>query len=398
MRNLTRIVVLGAGYGGLTCFLELQEHLRGGCDLLLINGDRYHWFTTELHTYVAGEDEDAVRIPLSRVIARPNRLQVGRVVRLHPAERQVELDDEERVDYDLLIFALGSEPEYYGLPGVAEHGLIVGNWQSAGKAREAIANTVAERRTAGEPARIVVAGGGLTGVEVAGELADQYGEQVAVSIVEAGPEIMAGFAPELVRTARQVLEGKGLSLQVGNPIARVEPGLIWFKDGASFAFDLLIWAGGVRGSHLLAEAGLATTPKGRGQVDDYLRAVGRPEIYLVGDSAAFVDPATGREVPPSGQAAVLMGRSVGQNIVRLLRGQPEVPFVPKLRGSFASLGRAEGVGQIGTEQFTGMPAMVIKNLIEAHHVWETGGGVMPLVGRLLRAPRRMLGRRWGRHP
>jgi NADH dehydrogenase len=385
-----RIVVLGAGYAGLTCFLELQDHLPRGYDLVLINADKYHWFTTELHTFVAGEDQETVRIPLSRIVAAPGRLVVGRVARVHPAEQQVELNDGERISYDLLVFALGSDPEYYGLPGVAEHSLIVGNWQSATKLRERIAALV-KGDGDGDPrqlAQVIVAGGGLTGVEVAGELADELGEHLAITIVEAGPEIMGSFAPPLIKTAREVLEGKGITIRTGNPIVNVAPNQLHFADGAVLPFDLLVWAGGVRGSGILGESGLETTAKGRGVVDTFLRAVGYDQLYLIGDSAAFLDPATGREVPPTAQAAVQMGRATGQNILRRVRGQDEQPFAPALKGAFASLGRREGVGQIGEEHYTGLPAMVIKHLIEAHHAWETGGGVMPLFSRLMRAPRR----------
>ena len=383
-----RIVVLGAGYGGLTCFLELQDHLGREYDLVLVNGDRYHWFTTELHTYVAGEEEDAVRVPLSRIVTRPGRLVVDRVSRVDPAAKVVHLGSGDQLAYDLLVFGLGSDPEYFGLPGVAEHSLIVGNWQGAAKLRERIDHLL-ERQ--GETVRhVVVAGGGLTGVEVAGELADEHGARVRLTIVEAGPEIMAGFAPDLVRTAREVLQGKGVEIRTGNPIAQVEQGKITFKDGETLNFDVLVWAGGVRGSAILAQSGFETTPRGRGKVDAYLRAAGYADVYLVGDSAAFVDPATGREVPPSGQAAVQMGRTAGRNILHRLRGQAEEPFVPRLKGSFASLGRREGVGQMGEEQFTGVPAMLIKNLVESHHAWETGAGAMPLINRLLRGPQRYL--------
>jgi len=383
-----RVVVLGAGYAGISAFLELQDHLPREYDLVLVNGDKYHWFTTELHTYIAGEQPDAVRVPLSRIIARPGRLIVDKVKRVDIESRRVELISGEAVGYDYLIVALGSDPEYFGLPGVAENSLIVGNWQSATRLRELIAAMLAE---SGDVVRhVAVAGGGLTGVEVAGELADEYGSRIRLTLIEAGPEIMAGFAPPLVRTAREVLEAKNIEIRTGNPIVRVDPNQISFKDGSTLDFDLLVWSGGVRGSAILSESGLEVTPRGRARVDPYLRAAGHPEIYIVGDSAAFTDPATGRELPPTAQAAVQMGHTAGVNLLHHIRGKAEEPFAPHIRGSFASLGRQEGVGQMGEEQFVGMPALLVKNMIEAHHAWETGGGVMPLVSRLLRAPQRFL--------
>lgn len=391
-----RIVVLGAGYGGLTCFLELQDHLPRGYDLVLVNGDKYHWFTTELHTYVAGTTEDAVRIPLKRIVTRVGRLMVDRVVAIRPDEQQVQLQAGGLLSYDLLVFALGSDPEYYGLPGVQEHSLIVGNWQGATRLRQRVRQLLSGDESGRERApHIVVAGGGLTGVEVTGELVDEYPGRVRLTILEAGPEIMGGFDPELVQVSRNVLESKGIRLLTGNPITAVDHEGIHLKNGEVIHHDLLVWSGGVRGSGILTGSGLALTPRGRGKVDEYLRSVSDDRIYLVGDSAAFTDQETGREIPPTAQAAVQMGRTAGQNILRRLRQRAEQPFTFRKKGVFASLGTHEGVGQIGKEHFAGLPAMMVKHLIEGHHAWEMGSGVMPLVRRLIRAPGNYLA---GRRP
>ncbi|MFZ5813709.1 MAG: NAD(P)/FAD-dependent oxidoreductase [Bacillota bacterium] len=380
-----RIVVLGAGYAGLTCFLELQDHLPRSYDLVLVNADRYHWFTTELHTYVAGSTEDAVRVPLPRIVARPGRLIVDRVAAVHPERREVALEQGGPLSYDLLVFALGSEPEYFGLPGVEEHALIVGNWQGATRLRRRVQELLGGERP-GERPQIVIAGGGLTGVEVAGELADQYPGRARLTILEAGPEIMAGFDRELVQVSRRVLEAKGIRILTGSPIIAVDERAVHLKGGEELSYDLLVWAGGVRGNGLLARAGLAVTPRGRGIVDPYLRSVTDDRLYLVGDSAAFTDPETGREVPPTAQAAVQMGHTAGRNILRRLQGRPEQPFTFRKKGAFASLGKDEGVGQIGEEHFAGLPAMMVKHLIEGHHAWEMGSGLLPLVRRLIRVP------------
>lgn len=385
-----RVVVLGAGYGGLTCFLDLQERAPRSVDLVLVNADPYHWFTTELHTYVAGQEEESVRVPLRRVVHPPGRLLVGRVERVAIQERQILFEDGESLAYDYLVFALGSDPEYYGLPGVAENSLVVGNFQGARTLRERVGMLATQER----PPHIAVAGGGLTGVELVGELADEYGGRLRLTLVEAGPAIMSGFDPSLVAAARNVLENKGIQVSTGNPIARVDAGTIQFRNGDRMEADLLVWAGGVRGSGVLARSGFVTTPKGRGVVDRFLRAEGLENVYLIGDSAAFVDPDVAKELPPTAQAAVQMGRAAARNVLNRLRDMPEEPFIPRLRGAFASIGRAEAVGQMGTDLYKGAPAVMIKHLIEAHHAYETGAGVLPLVRRIVQAPLRFLaGRR-----
>ena len=390
------MVVLGAGYAGLTCFLELQDRLPRGYDPVLVSRDRHHWFTTELHVYAAGHDADAVRIPLRRLVAPPGRLVIDHVSALRPAERRVDLKLSGPLEYDLLVFALGSEPEYFGLPGVPRHALTIGSPHAARQVRERV-RALAER--SGAPSHVLIVGGGMTGVELAGELADEYPGRLGVTILEAAPDIMAGFPPDLVDAARQILERKGIHIIAGSPIVTADESHVYLQDGREIAYDLLVWAGGVRGHSLLAGAGLELGGRGRAKVDAFLRSVSDDRIYVVGDSAAFTDPATGREVPPTGQAAVQMGKAAAENILRRLNGRPEQPFAFRMRGQFASLGSHEGVGMLGEEGMVGLPAMAVKHFVEGLHAWEVGGGVMPLVRRLVAAPVKYLrGRRIRRRP
>jgi len=254
-----RIIVLGAGYAGLTCSLELQDHLPRGYELVLVTGDRYHWFTTELHEYAAGTTEESVRIPLKRLVAPPGRLIVDWVTAIDPEMQQVELKVSGRLDYSLLVFALGSEPEYFGLPGVAENALTLGNPKAAGKLREKVQSLVNSGRRS---PHVVVVGGGLTGVEVAGELADEYQGQLRLTL------IMAGFDPGLVQVARQVLELKGIRILTGNPIVSVDESLIHLKRGTRSA--TICWSGPAacgatpswpsRGSRWAPAGGARSTP------------------------------------------------------------------------------------------------------------------------------------------
>ncbi|WP_158506843.1 NAD(P)/FAD-dependent oxidoreductase [Symbiobacterium thermophilum] len=378
-----RVVVLGAGYAGLTCFLELQDRLARGHDLVLVSRDRHHWFTTELHTYAAGHDADAVRIPLRRLVRPPGRLIIDHVSALRPAARQVELKLSGTLAYDLLVFALGSEPEYFGLPGIPRHALTIGSPPAAREVRERVRALAARE---GPPGHVLVVGGGLTGVELAAELADEYPGRLRVTILEAAPEIMAGFPPDLVQVARRILEGKGIRILAGSPIVTADASCVHLQGGGEVPYDLLVWAGGVRGHSLLARAGLALGGRGRARVDAFLRSVIDDRIYVIGDSAAFADPASGREIPPTGQAAVQMGRAAAENILRRLGGRPERPFAFRMRGQFASLGHHEGVGVLGEAPMAGLPAMAVKHFVEGLHAWEVGGGVMPLVRRLVAAP------------
>ncbi len=425
----TQIVIIGAGYGGLAAYLTLRSHLdwRRRC-LSLVNKHAYHYFTTELHTIVAGaEDEESVTVDLSLAVRPPARLLLAEVDRIVPEESRVILKPAPStlrvgprprrgrpavrgaaggadgageavatasplhpyfsLRYDFLIVALGSEPEYFNLPGVRENSVVLRSLRTAEALRARLRSLASLGGEGRRYPEVVIAGGGLTGVELAGDVADAYGERLRVTIVEAAPDIMPGLDPHLAKVSREVLQEKSVTLLTGVPITLAEPGRLYLRDGAVVPFDLLIWAGGVRGPALLARSGFGTTPRGRGRVNARLQAEGFPNVYLVGDCAAFVDPVTGREVSPSAQAAVQMGRAAAQAILARLQGAAEPEYRPNIRGVFVSLGRDEGVGSVGAGHYVGLPAVVVKELIEGHHAFEAGG--------LLQILKRLFGRR---HP
>lgn len=372
-------MVAGGGYAGLSAFGELAD--RGPrLELLLVSATPYHYFVTEFPALVAGGvEEEGVRVSLRRFVAARGRLVVGSVDRVEPGPRRLVLAGGESLPYDYLILAVGGEAEFFRIPGAREHGLEVGNPAAARQLAARVAGLV----EGGGPRRVVIAGGGLTGVEVAGELAERYPDRLQITVVEAAPALMPGFDPILAREAQRVLEEKGVRVRTGTKIVSVDPAHVHVEQGPALPYDLLVWAGGVRGSPVLARSGLPVTPRGRVKVDPLLRAEGFPEIYVAGDAASFTDPATGQELPPSAQLAVQMGRHAARNLLRRLAGRDEVPFQPRLLGAFATLGGREAVGYVGAGRFTGLPAVVIKRLIEAHHAVETGG-LIPVLARYAR--------------
>jgi NADH dehydrogenase len=414
-----RIAVLGAGYAGLSAFLELQERaVPAGADLTLVDRNPYHTFTTEIHTIAGGdEDEEDVRVQLDRIVRPPARLRLGAVERLDwSADRpRVRMAEGESVEADWVVLAVGYEPEYYGIPGMREHSHVLADLASAVALRRKLESLARER----PDAEVVLVGGGLTGVELAGEMAETY-PGLHLTLVEGGPDIMPGFEPALVHAARHHLESAGVHIRTGTRITRARQREICLQPsgggranagraagpprvrpvaaaaapaGAEPAesclrFDLLIWAGGIRGSRIVAASGLDTNAKGQGRVDGYLRGQlgGRSleRVFLAGDCSAPYDPASARPVPPTAQTALQEGRVAGRNLLRAMRGEALTPFTPRMRGLFVSLGPHTGVGRLGHATLYGVPAIAIKHLIEAHHAYDAGG-LAKLLGRVVHA-------------
>ncbi|MBO8141961.1 MAG: FAD-dependent oxidoreductase [Firmicutes bacterium] len=246
-----KIRVLGAGYAGVRAALDLARRFRGRRDvrISLINQDGYHQLVTELHRPAAGSVTGrALAIPLRDIFAGTGvELIRGTVTDIRWTAHQFVLDRERVFRYDRLVVALGSEPEYFSIPGMAEHSLTIRSLNSAGVIRRHIASMF--REAAGLPSvrdrrpylTVVVAGGGFTGVEFAGELADRVrglarrtgapAREVRIITVEAAPDILPGFDDPLVEAAVDTLVRKGVSLMMGVPIAAVERGAVVLQDG-----------------------------------------------------------------------------------------------------------------------------------------------------------------------
>ncbi|CAB3393300.1 NAD(P)/FAD-dependent oxidoreductase [Kyrpidia spormannii] len=381
-----RVVVLGAGYGGLVAALKLAKGTpAGSVDITLVNKYDYHQLVTQLYEPAAAAKRDTeVRIPLKKLLAgKPIRFVQDVVTKIDPKEKVVTLEGGE-LSYDYLVVALGSETEYFGIPGMKEYGMTLKSVDEARLIRTHIERCFAEYPLDPRPELLtfVVGGAGLTGIELVGEIADWLPrlceesniprEQVTLYNVEAMPSILPGFEPDLVAKAEEVLKAKGVIFKVGSPIVQVEPGAVHLKDGGVIQSRTIIWTGGVRGNQIVVDAGFETEPRGRAKVNEYLQAVGYDDVYMAGD-CCFVLNEQGRPYPPTAQLAIQMGNSVAHNLAADLQGRPKTPFVPKILGTVASLGGRDAVGKVGNNyKASGRVAYFIKDLSQIRYLAKIG--------------------------
>jgi len=389
--GMNTVVIAGAGYAGLSTVLELTEHLDRRDELydrevIVVNDAPYHVFTMELHSLAAGvEDEEDVEVPLDRILRTPFRLVVDRVERVEPGAHVVHLASGRAIRYRELVLAVGSVPEDYGIAGVHRYASWVSTPRAALGIRARLDSLAA--RGYGD---VVLVGAGLTGTELAAEIQDTYRHRVSVHLLEAGPRILPDIEEGLVHATERLLREKGVRIRTAVTVVDVTQDAVETEGQGRIPYDLLIWTAGVRAHPLVARSGFPTDDKGRAVTDAYLRVRGEPDVYAAGDCAAFPLPAGGY-LAPTAQAAVQMGRAVARNVLYALDGELPEPYEPHIRGFFASLGEWEGVGQAGREAFFGLPAMLIRRLIEAHHAFEAGG-THALLRHLMRNGERLL---WG---
>lgn len=378
-----QIVILGAGYGGLLSALSARANLSvEEADITVINRVPSHQIITELHRLAAGNvHEKAVALPLEKLLkGKGVQIKVGNVQTIDIENRKIVVEDGDYFRYDALVLALGSETNYFGIPGLQENSLTLKSVTDANR----VFNHVKERVAAYSKSKnkadatFVIGGGGLTGVELVGELADelpgicrQYGVDfgdISLYLVEAMPTILPIFSPDLIERAVTSLEKRGVEFLTGLAITEVNGSTVSLKDGRTIETNTLVWTGGVQGHSLVANCGIEVN-RGRASVNEYLQSVSHPEVFLAGDCAVVFGP-EGRPYPPTAQLAWQMGELVGGNIAAWFREAKMDAFSPVFSGTLASLGRKDGIGTIGESgiKLKGTPASLMKKASNARYL------------------------------
>ncbi|WP_152642850.1 NAD(P)/FAD-dependent oxidoreductase [Bacillus alveayuensis] len=387
-----KVVILGAGYGGLMTATRLQKMVSvNEADITLVNKHDYHYETTWLHEASAGTlHHDRCRYQIKDVIdtSRVNFVQ-DTVKLIKKDEKKVILENGE-LEYDYLVIALGAHPETFGIQGLKEYAFTISNINSARQIREHIEYQFATYNTeeVKDDTRltIVVGGAGFTGIEFLGELANRVPElcreydidhkKVRIICVEAAPTALPGFDPELVEYAVEHLQRKGVEFKIGTMIKEcTENGIVVAKDDKTeeIKAGTVIWAAGVRGNSIVEESGFEAM-RGRVKVEKDLRAPGHEDVFIVGDCSLIINEETDRPYPPTAQIAMQQGEVCAKNLAALIRGQGElVEFKPDIKGTVASLGEDDAVGVVFGKKLVGSKASFMKKMIDNRALYMVGG-------------------------
>ena len=291
-----------------------------------------------------------------------------------------------------LVLALGSRPNDFDIPGLAQRTLSLYSAGDAERVWAAVSNALTTAAAAADPERqrrlatVVVGGGGATGVELAGELAEilpkvasRLGlapDRPAVCLVEAGSAILAGSSPQLIDKAARILSDLGVQVRTNAMVAAATEEGFRLTDGQLVEGGVFVWAGGVKPPELVADSGLPAGHNGRVKVDRYLRVLDHPEIYAAGDLASVTDPRTGHVLPPLAQVALEEGETVARNLDAELEGRPLEAFTFHDKGFVVSVGTRRGVADIAGITSGGRLAHLLKDAIE----WEYRQSVRHLRG------------------
>jgi NADH dehydrogenase len=369
-----RVVVLGGGFAGVGAAQKLKG---ADADVVLVDRHDYHTFQPLLYQLATGLLETtAVGHSLRDLVERQDNTTVHKatVKSVDLDAREVGFEDLPPERYDYLVFALGAEVNFFGTEGAAEHAFPMYTLPNAMHLKDHLLErweaadhdpTVVEDGAL----NIVIVGGGPTGVETAGAVAELYRadfakdypelpqDQARVILVEAGPELFSMFKPKLREYAAKALADRTVEVRTGEMVSTVSPTRVTLKSGEELKAHTLVWGAGLQGNQLVQSLGLELQRGNRIGVGPDLALPDHPEVYALGDVAAIVDEKTQQVLPQLGSVALQSGEHAGESIAHRIAGKKTKPFKYRDKGTMATIGRRAAVVQmLGGRAMTGTKA------------------------------------------
>ncbi|MEU4678609.1 FAD-dependent oxidoreductase [Micromonospora sp. NPDC023737] len=331
---MNKIVILGAGYAGLTAAVSLagRTRRRGDVQITIVNGEERFTERLRLHQTASGQRLAELRIP-ALLAGTPVEFVRGWVTGIDVAAGRIRIDDERELEYDRLVYALGATADTTAVTGVDEHAYTLDSAHNA--------EMLARRLASLDSGTVAVCGSGLTGVETAAEIAEQHPGLDVVLLGKQEPGATMG--PKAKAYLHNALARLGVRVVSGVEIVKVRPGSVDLVDGASIAADIVLWTSGVRVPPLAAAAGLRVDERGRIVTDPGLRSVSHPQVYVIGDAAA-IQQGYG-VMHGTCQSGMPTGVHAATSIVRELDGKRPRPFRFGYLHTPVSLGRRDAVVQ-----------------------------------------------------
>ena len=364
MQSSHRVVIVGAGFAGLTCARELAKN--SAVHITVIDRNPSQPFSPLLYQVATGGlPEDDIAYPVRAAIPGVD-FRRGEVVRIDPLAKNLRLADATVISWDDLVLATGSVGATFGVAGVAENALQMKSIQEAREIRRRLLITYEDVDVGLKPKealRVVVVGGGPTGVEITGAVAElqrsmkhefpRVAEFGHVTLVEAGPRLLPSFTEKSSAHAKSELEEIGAVVLVDAAVDRMYESDVHLKSGEVLPAGTTIWAAGVSAPETWTALGVADRAN-RLRVPPTLEL--SEGLWVIGDTASF-DGADGRPLPMVAPVALQMGRHVAKQISARLAGQPLTDFVYKDKGQMATIGRRRAVVEMpGGMRMHGTPA------------------------------------------
>jgi NADH dehydrogenase len=371
-----RVLILGGGFAGVGAAQKLKD---ADAEVVVVDRHNYHTFQPLLYQLATGLLETAaVGHSLRDLVERPKNTTVRQatVTSVDLDAREVTFDGLSPETYDYLVIALGAEVQFFGTEGAPEHAFpmytlphamrlkdhLLERWEAADRDASLVEDGALN---------VVIVGGGPTGVETAGAVAELYRasfakdypelpqEQARVILVEAGPELFSMFKPKLRSYAEHALTERTVEVMTGTKVESVSPTRVRLGSGEEVKAHTLVWGAGLQGNPVAHELGVELERGSRIAVGADLTLPDRPEVYVLGDIAAITDAKTKQVLPQLGSVALQSGEYAGESIAQRIAGKKPKDFHYHDKGTMAMIGRGAAVVQmLGGRTVTGKKAQL----------------------------------------
>jgi NADH dehydrogenase len=366
--NKPKVVILGGGFGGLAAARALYK----SAEVTVVDRHNFQTFLPLLYQVsTAGLAADHVAYPIRGALRKTDiKFRMGSPISIDHKNQEVKLDSSEVLKFDHLIVALGSVSADFGIPGVNEYALGMKTVHEALTIRAEIMRRFEDlcRFEDDTKLSISVIGGGPTGVEMAGAIAElirgplksdqaHASAHIQVSLIEAGPRLLPTFAPSLSERTKKDLEKLGVKVMLNIPVKAIEHRKITLNDDSVINSEITIWAAGVKGSDAMAQLSLPTTGN-RVAVEPTMQVQNYPNVWALGDVAGAIGK-DGKPLPMVAPVAIQQGKFIAKQIARLIANKPLTEFKYLDKGSMATIGRNKAIVQVRGLKIAGPIAWLI---------------------------------------
>ncbi|MFB6194045.1 MAG: NAD(P)/FAD-dependent oxidoreductase, partial [Halobaculum sp.] len=344
-------------------------------ELVWISDTDYHLVLHEAHRCIRNPSvESKIAIPIDEIKRPDTQFRKGQVTAVDTAEKRVALADGDDQPYDYLLLAVGTQTAFYGIEGLADNALTLKSLDDVREIHRAVTEA-ADAADADDPARIVVGGAGLSGIQTAGELAelrDDEGYAMQIQLVEGLDDVLPGQDPELQGRLRRQLEEAGVEILTGEFISEVDEETVYVgdEDGRELAYDVVIWTGGITGRDEVAGVDVEKDERSNRVHAGATFETSADGVFAIGDTA-LVDQGDEEVAPPTAQAAWQAAEVAGENLARACRGAPLKSWRHEDKGTLVSVGEdavAHDVVGVPIRTFGGLPARFLKKAVAARWI------------------------------
>ena len=379
-----KVVVLGSGYAGAGSVKKLQRTL-DDAELTWVSDVDYHLVLHESHRVIRDPDvQEKVTVPVETIADRSTEFVQGSVVGIDPDAQVVSLEDGDEIDYDYLLICVGSRTAFFGIPGLEEHALTLKSLDDALEIHDQVV-AAAEDATSDDPARVVVGGAGLSGIQSCGEIAELRDERnlpVEIYLVEGLDNVFPPGEPELQNRLAEMLEKRDIEILTGDFIGEVDEDTAYIgekEDGEGYKteldYDVLLWTGGITGRDIDIDGIEADDRSGRIEVESDF-TTNEEGVFAIGDTALIDQGDDEEPAPPTAQAAWQAAEVAGENVKRAIDDKPLKTWRYDDKGTLISVGEKAVAHDVKVppgvkfpvKTFGGTPGKFLKKFVAARWI------------------------------